>query len=55
MSECASTLKIEQSKEVIQLLLLLREVMIGKLQLHIQINDILNKSLWWQWIRLPPK
>ena len=39
MSEWASTLKIEQSKEVIQLLLLLLNVVtIGKLQLHIQSN-----------------
>ena len=38
MSEWASTLKIEQSKEVIQLLLLLNVATIGKLQLHIQSN-----------------
>jgi len=38
MSEWASTLKIEQSKEAIQLLLLLNVVTIGKLQLHIQSN-----------------
>ena len=38
MSEWASTLKIEQSKEVIQLLPLLNVATIGKLQLHIQSN-----------------